>query len=59
MATLTVKRARKILGKVAQNFTDEEIEKEIKFAEVMKQFYFSLRRSKQNYSEDKETNGKA
>ena len=41
MAKLTIARARKILGKVPDNVTDEEIEKDIKVVEMFKNLFYS------------------
>lgn len=62
MATaLSIKRARKILGKTATGLSDKELEKDIKLAEILKNLFFSqyVRRSKSKYAYNKETNGKS
>jgi len=38
---MTIKQAKKILGSLADNIPDEEIEKEIKVAELLKTLYFN------------------
>ncbi|SRR5258706_16423777 len=40
MAKLTIKRARKILGKSADKITDEELLRDIKAAEILKNLFF-------------------
>lgn len=40
--TLTVKQARKILGVLAEGLTDEELEKEIKDADLLKALYMNV-----------------
>lgn len=61
MPTLTIKRARKILGKAADHINDEEIKKDIDVAELLKGLFFSqyMRRSKTKPSMNKEAYGKA
>lgn len=39
---LTIKQARKILGVLAEGLTDEELEKEIKGAELLKALYMNV-----------------
>lgn len=60
MAALTVNRARKILGKTAAGLSDDEIEKDIKLAEILKHLFFSqyVRKSKSKY-DNKEVHGKS
>lgn len=41
MAKLTVARARKILGKLSESISDEEIEKDINVAEMLKNLFFN------------------
>lgn len=47
---LTIKEARKILGKLADTISDKELEKEIDSAALLKDIFFSvyLRGKKQN-----------
>lgn len=40
MNTLTLKNARKILGKDAQNVSDEDLEKDIETATLLKNLFF-------------------
>lgn len=40
MAKLTIEKARHILGKLADNLTDEEIERDLKVAETLKNLFF-------------------
>jgi hypothetical protein len=40
MKTLTLNNARKILGKDALNVSDEELEKDIETAELLKDLFF-------------------
>lgn len=47
MATLTINKARKILGKAADGISDAELEQEIKTAEVLKVLYFNQLKKKQ------------
>ncbi len=51
---MTIDEARKFLGKAAKNISDEELEKEIKVAELLKTLYFN-----QLSSHNGTTNGKA
>ena len=39
--SITIKQARKILGKLSENISDDELEKEIKVAELLKIIYFN------------------
>lgn len=39
---MTIKQARKLLGKDAQIVSDEELEKEIETARILKELYFNL-----------------
>lgn len=39
---MTIKQARKMLGKLADNISDEELEKEIKAAELLKTIFFQF-----------------
>jgi hypothetical protein len=41
MTKLTITRARKILGTLANNVSDEALEQEIKVAEMLKNLFFS------------------
>ena len=47
MASLTINKARIILGNLAKNLNDEEIERHIKAAELLKSIYFD-RKTKTN-----------
>lgn len=38
---MTIKYARKILGKLAENISDKELLKEIEVAEAFKEFFFN------------------
>ena len=38
---MTTKQARKILGRVADSLTDEDLQKDIRVAEVLKNLFFS------------------
>ncbi len=40
--SITLKQARKLLGKIAENISDEELEKDIKTAELLKAIYFNI-----------------
>lgn len=40
MAKLTIEKARRILGKLADNVPDEQLEQDIKAAEVIKNLFF-------------------
>ncbi len=40
MTTLTLKNARKILGKEAENISDEELQQEIDIALLLKDLFF-------------------
>lgn len=59
MPALTVKRVRKIFGKSTDNIPDEEIEQEIKLAELLKVLFFKSHLSGKKISYNKPTNGKA
>lgn len=48
MATLTLNKARKILGKAAEGISDTELEQEIKTAELLKVLYFNQLKKKQS-----------
>ena len=37
---MTIKQARKVLGKLSENISDEELEREIKAAELLKTLFF-------------------
>ena len=52
--SITLKQARKLLGKMAENITDEELDKEIKVAELLKAIYFNT-----TIGQNKGNNGKA
>ena len=39
--TISIKKARKLLGKDANNITDEELEKDIEAATLLKDLFFS------------------
>ena len=39
---MTIKEARKILGSLATNLSDSEIEQDIKTAEILKNLFFSF-----------------
>lgn len=53
MAELTIKRARKILGKMAESIPDSELEKEIKAAKLLKEIFFAsyAKRRTNSYNE--------
>ncbi|HLC87971.1 MAG TPA: hypothetical protein VJG66_02870 [Patescibacteria group bacterium] len=61
MPIFTVNKARKILGKIANNISDEELEKDIKTAEILKVIFFNnyrpQKKSQQVYTPKE--NGKA
>ena len=40
MNTLTLKSARKVLGKAAQGISDEQLQKDIDAATLLKDFFF-------------------
>ncbi len=40
MKTLTLKSARKVLGKAAQGVSDDQLQKEIEAATLLKDFFF-------------------
>lgn len=40
MNTLTLKSARKLLGKTVENVSDEELQKDIDTATLLKDFFF-------------------
>lgn len=49
MNTLTLKSARKLLGKDAQNVSDEELEKDIETAQLLKDLFFkNLKNQRKN-----------
>ncbi|NTU47037.1 hypothetical protein HGA88_05410 [Candidatus Roizmanbacteria bacterium] len=59
MANLTLTKARKILGKLAEDVSDADLEQEMKTAQLLKMLYFShLKKTPSNSSYNKETNGK-
>lgn len=41
--SMTIKQARKLLGKMADSVSDEELKKEIETANLLKEFYFNFR----------------
>lgn len=47
MSTLTLKKARKLLGKMADSISDEELKKEIETANLLKEIFFSIRSGNQ------------
>jgi hypothetical protein len=47
MAKLTLIKARKILGKIAEGISDAQLEQEIQSAELLKTLYFNQLRKKQ------------
>jgi hypothetical protein len=51
--TITIKQARKILGKLAEDVSDDELKKEIKVAELLKVIYFNNLFSKNNIKHGK------
>jgi hypothetical protein len=50
---ITLKQARKILGSLAAKISDEELEKEIKSAELLKNLYMSVVSSANKYNHGK------
>ena len=42
LLTMTIKEARKILGKQAQGVSDEMLEKDIEIAELLKNLFFNM-----------------
>jgi len=42
---MTIKQARKFLGKLSENVSDDQIEQEIKMAQLLKTIFFSHRKS--------------
>lgn len=40
--SMTIKQARKLLGKMAESLSDEELEKEIQSANLLKELFFIL-----------------
>ena len=60
MAKLTIGKARLILGKLAENLPDDEIDRDIKVAEILSslffQYYIPTKKQPNNYN--KNTNGK-
>ena len=59
MANLTLTKARKILGKLAEGVSDADLEQEMKTAQLLKMLYFShLKKTPINCSYNKEANGK-
>ncbi|MGI5841265.1 MAG: hypothetical protein ACOX6N_03550 [Patescibacteria group bacterium] len=59
MANLTLTKARKILGKLAEGVSDADLEKEMKTAQLLKMLYFNhLKKVQPNSSYNKEANGK-
>jgi hypothetical protein len=59
MANLTLTKAKKILGKSAEGISDEQLEEEMKAAQLLKMLYFShLKKVQPNSSYNKEANGK-
>jgi len=55
---MTIKQARKILGKMAEGLSDKEILRDIRSAELLKNLFFEnyLNQSKKTYNKQ---NGKA
>lgn len=47
MAKLTLTKARKILGKIADGISDAQLEQEIQSAELLKTLYFNQLRKNQ------------
>lgn len=47
MANLTLSKAKKILGKLAEGVSDEQLKQEIKSAEILKVLYFNQLKKKQ------------
>lgn len=45
MSSLTILKARKLLGKLAEGTSDEELAKEIEMAELFKTIFFSQLKS--------------
>lgn len=45
MSSLTVSKARKLLGKLAEGTSDGELEEEIKMAELFKTIFFNQLKS--------------
>ena len=52
MTELTIKRARKILGKLAEGLTDSDLEREIDTAKLLKNIFFNIyaKRRNNNYN---------
>ncbi len=50
---MTIKQAKKLLGKLADNISDKELEQEIKTSELLKTLYFSSILSNNNSTNDK------
>lgn len=60
MAKLTITQAKKILGKAAEGISDEQLEQDIRAAELLKNLYFQqvLRKNLPQSSYNKTNNGK-
>lgn len=48
---MTVAKARKILGKMAKNMTDAEIEQDIEVATLFKDLFFEITSSKTQFNQ--------
>jgi len=53
MAKLTLNKARKILGKIADGISDVQLEQEIQSAELLKTLYFNQlkKKTEKSYNE--------
>lgn len=49
---MTIKKARQILGKLAKNISDEELERDICCAELLKDLFFNIITKKDNASKN-------
>lgn len=59
MAKLTIKRARKILGTLADDIPDDVLENDIRTAELLKSIFFKQYTSRSTKGYNKYTNGKS
>lgn len=59
MANLTLSKAKKILGKLAEGVSDDQLAQEIKTAEILKVLYFNqLKKTRTEIPYNKNSYGK-
>lgn len=58
MAKITINQARKILGNLASDVSDEELQQDIETAELLKTLFFSTSKVRIQKTYNKNTNGK-